>query len=131
MYINNFLYFLDVNDTQLCNDLKPVFRIIGIIILLLKIAAPIVLLLIGMIEAVKTISSKDEESIRKVWKTLGKRALAAVIVFLIGTMIGIIMSLINSNEYQCASECINKPFSCSKITKLPDIGSNSKIEVIK
>lgn len=112
--LNNYLYMLDLDTTKFCLRLAGVFQLIGYIYFIIKIVAPIILLVIGMYQSVKAISLKDEESIKKSWKSLGKKAIAAVSIFLVATMVGMIMNIVGGEEYTNCVDCINKPFSCVK-----------------
>ena len=57
----------------------------------------------------KAIAGKDEDTIKKAQKALGKKAIAAVVVFLIATMVGLLMSLVGGNDYKACAKCINNP----------------------
>lgn len=103
-----------MSGTELCNNLKPVLGIVGWVIFGIKIVVPIVLIIVGMIDMTKAIAGKDEDTIKKAQKALGKKAIAAVVVFLIATMVGIIMSLVGGQEYKNAgcNACLNSPWDC-------------------
>ena len=42
-----------------------------------------------------------------------KRAIAAVIVFLVVTFVSLLMNLIGSNDYKACTSCINNPWNCN------------------
>lgn len=108
--IMNVFNFLAVDLTK-CEDpgLRSIATVVGYVILAIKIVAPIVLLVVGMIDMTKAIAGKDEDTIKKAQKALGKKAIAAVVVFLIATMVGLLMGLVGSPEYKACADCFNKP----------------------
>lgn len=105
------IYFL--NDAiKNCTDpgMVAMTTAIGYVVLGIKIVAPIVLLVVGMIDMTKAIAGKDEDTIKKAQKALGKKAIAAVVVFLIATMVGLLMGLVGGEDFKACSACINDPF---------------------
>ena len=99
---------------QLCANLKPVLGIVGWVLTGIKIIEPIVLIVVGMIDMTKALAGKDEDTIKKAQKALGKKAIAAVVVFLIATMVGVLMSLVGGEAYRAEAcrECLNSPWNC-------------------
>lgn len=114
----NFIYMLSStvasDATQLCADLKPILGIVGWVLTGIKIVAPIVLIIVGMIDMTKAIAGKDEDTIKKAQKALGKKAIAAVCVFLIATMVGVLMGLVGGGAYkeEACKSCLNEPWNC-------------------
>lgn len=103
-----------LQDTgELCgpDGLNPILKIVGIVVLGIKIAVPIILIVVGMFDLAKAVGEKDEGKIKEAQQKLVKRAIAAVLVFLVITLVGILMRIINKNpEYKNCIECINHPF---------------------
>ena len=82
-----------------------VMRIINMIILIIKIAVPIILILVGMITLMKTIKVGDDDLLAKAKKQLINNALAAIIVFLVPTIVSVLVKVSFSNgEYK---DCLN------------------------
>ncbi len=93
------------------------FQIVGWGLFILKIVAPIILIIMGLIELGKAVVSSDEKAIKLAISTLVKRAIAAVVIFFIPTIVAFIFGLVGGtdeakNEFSCLSECINSPSSC-------------------
>lgn len=61
---------------------------------LLKIAVPIVLIIMGMIDLLKGVTSQKEDEIKKGWNTLVKRAIYGLITFFVFTTIQLVISLL-------------------------------------
>lgn len=72
-------------------DILSVFRIINIIIMIIKVAVPILLIITGMVTLMKTIRVGDEDLLAKAKKQLVSNALAAVIIFLVPTLVNVIV----------------------------------------
>ena len=111
----DFINMLDIDSkaADFCGKLGPVFRIIGIVIWGIKIVVPLILIIVGMIDLAKAVGEKNEEDIKKAQNKLVKRAIAAVLVFLVVTLVGLLMSLVGNEDYKDASckKCINSPWS--------------------
>ena len=118
---------LDVNAQGICDTMAPTIKVFGIVYWFIKIGTPITLLVVGMIQATKAIASKDEEGIRKAWIGLGKKAIAAVSVFLVATMVGIIMEIAGGTAYKQCTKCFNHPFDSSCNTTGADPITGTKI----
>lgn len=98
---------------QLCSDMAPVLRIVGIVILGIKIVVPIILIIVGMIDLAKAVTEKSEDNIKKAQQALIKKAITAVLVFLVATIVGVLMTLVGQEDYKSCTTCLNHPFNCS------------------
>lgn len=70
-----------------CTDLKPVFTIIKTVMTFIYIAVPILLLLWGSFDLIKAVVASDAKKMQEGWTTLLKRAIYAVVIFLLGTLV--------------------------------------------
>ena len=95
---------------ELCKNLAPVLRIVGIVVLGIKIVVPIILIVVGMIDLAKAVTEKDEKNIKDAQTKLIKRAIAAVIVFLVATLVGVIFTILGKADYKQCMYCVNHPF---------------------
>lgn len=100
---------------ELCAELGPVLRLVGIAIFIIKVIVPILLIVVGMIDMAKAVTEKDENKIKDAQHKLIKKAIAAVLVFLIVTIVGVLMNLIGAAEYKQCTDCIVDPWNC-KVT---------------
>lgn len=116
MEILDFLNLLAGEASRVCsprNGLGPIFGIIGWVLLIIKIAVPIILIVMGMIDMTKAIMSKKDDEIKTAQTTLIKKAIAAVTVFLIVTLVTLIFTTImKQTDYKACKNCINHPTSC-------------------
>lgn len=98
---------------SICEGLAPVLRIVGIVVWGIRVVVPIILIVIGMIDLAKAVTEKSEDKIKEAQQKLVKRAIAAVLVFLVVSLVSVVMTVVGSNEYEACMECINSPWSCS------------------
>lgn len=108
---------------QMCESLEPILKIVGIVIWGIKVVVPIILIIIGMLDLAKAVTEKSEDKIKEAQQKLIKRAIAAVLVFLVVTFVSLLMGLIGGNDYKACMECVNHPFSCA--IDLDDVNSGS------
>ena len=99
--------------SDMCTQLEPVLKIVGLVVFGIKVAVPIILIVIGMFDLAKAVTEKKEDDIKAAQQKLIKKAIAAVLVFLVITFVGWLMTLIGSTEYKDCMKCINNPFDCS------------------
>ena len=79
---------------------------VSTIILLIKIAVPILLIIFGMLDLGKAVVAQKEDEIKKGQQTFLKRAIAAVIVFFVIQIVQIIIRFVSNNETN-VSNCFN------------------------
>lgn len=100
------------NGTGICDPntgLLSVFGFIGNIITIIKIAIPIILILMGSIDLTKAVMASKDDEIKKAQTTLMKRAIVGVVIFFIPSIVSLLMSLLNqSTDTQCL-KCITSP----------------------
>lgn len=123
----NYDFIIDNNKTNLfaldfkgiCSDtgVRKVFQIMGYILFVVKIAIPLCLLIFGIINLVKVVVSGEQEGLAKSVKSLGIKAIAAVVIFILPTIIYYIINLVGgSNEgtevYGYCKTCIFEPKKC-------------------
>ena len=93
------MYFLvqaDCTNTDLLN-------IIGILKFALRVIqflVPILLILWGTIDLVKSVVAGKEDDIKKNQKTLIKRVISAVIIFLLPIAVSVLMGMIGAEEWK-------------------------------
>lgn len=84
-----------------CSDeMQAIINIFDFIITIIQWVVPILLILFGTIDLVKAVTAGKEEDIKKNQKALFKRAISAVIVFLVPLAVKIIMGLIGSSSWK-------------------------------
>ncbi len=82
-------------------EVLEVMRIINVIILIIQIAVPILLILTGMTTLMSTIKVGNDDLLAKAKKQLVNNSIAAVVIFLIPTLVNVIVKISDSNnEYR-------------------------------
>lgn len=98
--MSNYVFLL-ANTTFNCDEqLGDVIGIIGFILKVIQIVVPILLILWGSIDLIKSVIAGKEEDIKNNQKTLLKRVISAVIVFLIPFLVSIVLGLIGSDDWK-------------------------------
>lgn len=91
-----------------CTDFKGAVQIVGLILKVIQWVVPIILILLGTIDLVKAVIAGKEDDIKKNQTTLIKRVIAAVIVFLVPLIVGILMGMIGQGGKSSWKTCWNK-----------------------
>ena len=96
-----------MNILSLCDngDVLSVFRIVNIIIMIIKVAVPILLIIVGMVTLMKSIKTGNEDLLAKAKKQLVSNCIAAVIIFLVPTLINVLARL-SSNDGNSYLSCL-------------------------
>ena len=88
------------------------FSILGIGVTAIKIAIPIILIIMGMLDMGKAVTSGKDDEIKKELVVFLKRAIAAILVFFIPSLVGLIMQIVNNSltdSNACGySQCVSK-----------------------
>lgn len=85
-------------------DVLNVIRIVDIIITIIKVAVPIILIVVSMLDYASAVKDNDADALNKTNKLIVKRVIAIILIFLIPTFINVIARITeNSLEY---SKCI-------------------------
>ncbi len=98
-----------------CNGTANLWQIIGYILLIFKIAIPVLLIIFGMIDLGKAVIASKDDEIKKATTALVKRAIASVFIFLLPTIIGFIMTIITDftnnaqADFNVCKDCITSP----------------------
>ncbi len=82
-------------------EVLEVMRIINMVTLIIKIAVPILLILTGMIKLMNTIKVGNDDLLVKAKKQLISNSIAAIVIFLIPTLVNVIVKISDTNnEYR-------------------------------
>ena len=95
-----------------CSETANIWRLVGYFLMVFKIAIPIILIVLGMIDLGKAVVSSDDKAISKSVKSLAMRIIAAVCIFFVPTIIsfiiGVVDTSVNDDSAICRS-CISSP----------------------
>ena len=87
-----------------CSQIGPIIGVAGFVLKVIQYAVPIILIIIGSIDLMKSVMAGKEDDIKKNQKTLIKRAISALLVFLVPMIVSILLGLIGSDDWK---ECWN------------------------
>jgi hypothetical protein len=97
-----------------CCQMSDMFSLLGLFVTVFKIIIPILLIVFGMLDMGKAVTSGKDDEIKKSAGSFGRRIGAAVVVFFIPTIVGLVMSLINNaagggtdNYCKCIKDILN------------------------
>lgn len=76
-----------------CDDLRPVLLFIKGVLSIIQIGIPIILIVMGTIDLGKAVLSSDDKEIKGATGKLIKRAIAAIAVFFVTTIVSLLMNL--------------------------------------
>ena len=107
------MYMNDISE--FCNSAQPIMRIVGWVYVGIEIVVPIVLILVGMFDLAKAVAEKSEDKIKSAQQILIKRAIAAGLVFLVATIVGLLMRIVGSDAYSKCTKCMTAPWNCKAI----------------
>lgn len=111
--LNNVSLLEAVNDpTEFCASISKLLRLVGIVVFGIKVVVPIILIIVGMLDLTKAVTEKNEENIKKAQQALVKKAIAAVCVFLVVTIVGVLMRIVGSDDYKDCMDCITDVWNC-------------------
>ncbi|MDD2470182.1 MAG: hypothetical protein PHI22_04570, partial [Bacilli bacterium] len=81
-------------------ELKPIVGFIKSILQIIQILIPIGLIVLGTIDLGKAVIASKEEEIKKNQMVLLKRAIAAVLVFLVATLAGFVIGFVGNDQWK-------------------------------
>jgi uncharacterized Tic20 family protein len=116
------------SSVDFCASTAVIWQIVGWVFLVVKIVIPLLLIILGVIDVSKAVIASKDDEIMKAAKTFGFRAISAVIVFFIPTIVGLVMGLIvdfkdsgAKADYEVCKTCILNPSKCDTSN---DVGKN-------
>lgn len=77
-----------------CGNLQGLLTLIGYVITAFKIVIPMLLIVFGMMDVGKAVVGSKDDEIKKSLKSFAMRAMAAVVIFFIPSIVGLIMSAV-------------------------------------
>lgn len=112
-------FLIIASKFEICNQpgLLKAFQILGYALNIVKIVAPLLLIVVGSVELGKAVLSNDEKAIKVAVNSLIKKAIAAVVIFFLPFLIKFVVSLIDGidkvKQFDCLTQCLNDPSVCN------------------
>ena len=115
----NFLY----TCAEFVSDNDKIVGIIRLVYNAIKIGVPIILIIVGMFDMGKAITQQKEDEIKKAQSLLVKKAIAALIVFLMFAFVQLVVSLVAGDESKTTIGCVDSILNGkSDVTQPKDCG---------
>ena len=99
-----------------CANTANVWQVIGYALLVFKIVIPIILIVWGMLDLGRAVVAAKDDEIKKATKQLAMRAVAAVAIFFLPTIIGIVLGLVSNfassgakEDFDTCRKCMTSP----------------------
>ncbi len=90
-----------------CNEIPvEITNITSLLYTLVKVAIPLLLIIFGMLDFGRAVIAGDEKEIKEKQKLFGKRLIAAVLVFLIFSIVELIINLIAPTDSESIMTCV-------------------------
>ena len=119
-----------MNATQICGLLDAdLVTFIHNVIVVIKIAVPIILVIFGMLDFAKGVMAGKEDEIKKGQQVFIKRIIAAFFVFFVIAIVQLVMGLISKEDnsfWNCADQILNGTAGSKyEPTVIPDYGKTN------
>ena len=88
-----------------------IMSIIGYVVWGIKVAVPIILIIVGMVELGSAVAKKGEDEVKKAQKSLVSKAAMAVVIFLIPTIVSLLMGVLSADDWKQCWKCVSHPGS--------------------
>lgn len=85
----------DINDSGVSDNLPSVAYVLNKILFFMKIMGPILVIVLTILDLVKAVASSDKDALTKSLKTLSKRMIYAVLLFIFPTIIDFVLKWTN------------------------------------
>lgn len=119
-----------MNILSICDnpDVLKIMNIIVLFINIIKIAVPIILILALMIRLTSAVAKSNEDAIASIKKTAPANVIAAVLIFLVPTLVGIVtkISFPNSEYAKCLVGISNESISLSYESRIEGLIENAE-----
>ena len=101
-----------------CYESGAIWQVVGYVLVVFKIVIPVILIVLGMIDLGKAVISGKDDEIKKNMKSLLMRAIAAVAIFFIPTLVSVVMGIVGSfkddikSDFDTCKTCLVNPSKC-------------------
>lgn len=100
-----------------CTQTANIWQIVGYVLLVFKIVIPLLLIILGMLDLGKAVIASKDDEIKKSIVSLVKRAIAAVVIFLLPTIVSFLIGIVGGlnkdknlqDDYEVCRKCIVNP----------------------
>ena len=119
------MLILEATAAAFCKKMSPILKVLGFGITVIKIVIPIILIVYGMLDMGKAVTAGKDEEIKKSALTFGRRAIAAILVFFVPSIVGWILLLVNDSIKSANGNEVGTTDYCNCISDVTGISSAS------
>lgn len=98
----NYVFAIDWNNKTSCGSMDPFNRkipeITSWIVTVIQIIVPVILVIMGMIDFVKSIASQKDDEIKRGRQVFIKRLISGVIIFFIVVFVKLLVSFVSGDD---------------------------------
>ena len=107
----NKVFAVSGEASEFCSDTSPIWRFAGYILYMIKIIVPLIIIVLGIIDLFKAVTSNDEKAISKAAFAVGKRIIMGVAIFFVPTIVSFVFSLVaaDKSNYKTCVDCLLHP----------------------
>lgn len=102
-----------------CAETASIWKVLGYLVLIIKIVIPLLLIVFGMIDLGKAVIASKDDAIKSSVTSLVKRFIAAIAIFFVPTLVSAVFNMIgltanNQDEadYNVCVQCVTNVNSC-------------------
>ena len=102
------------NLQEFCKEASNLLQVIGYFIVIFKVAIPLIIIVLGMMDFGKAVVSEKDEDVKKQAIKLGRRALAGLVIFFVPTVVYWVFDGVtgaNNTDLSTCKKCIFEPGS--------------------
>ena len=107
-----------IDIANFCSQTKELLGFVGYLLLIFKIIIPLIIIVYGMIDFGKAVVAEKDDDIKKSAKSLGRRAIAGIIIFFIPTIVIWVFGQISDygkekKGFETCEKCLLHPTQCN------------------
>ena len=103
--------------TNFCAETASIWKILGWLVLIIKIVIPLLLIVFGMIDLGKAVIASKDDAIKSSVSSLVKRFIAAVAIFFVPTLVSAVFNMIgvttDNDDYNTCVQCVTNVSKCN------------------
>ncbi len=112
------MFILESTTAGFCEETQAIWRMVGTVVNIMKIAIPIIIVLFAIIDLGKAVMAGEEKEIKEAQKMLIKRIIYGVVIFFVVTIVQAVFGLVSDNwagESSKCWDCVTDPGSCESV----------------
>lgn len=104
----------DADPTSFCVDTAPIWQFMGYIFFLIKIVIPLIIIVLGIVDLFKVLTSNDEKAINKATYSVVQRLIMGVAIFFVPTIISFLFTMLKESvpfleSAEACQTCLLRP----------------------